>query len=708
MSALNDTLRVGLYDEFLDAFATIPRTQQKKVNKFIRRFRQDPTGPGINYEKIRNVADDNLRSVRIDKAWRAIVLKPETGNVYVLLWVDHHDKAYRWAEDKHFSIHPDTGALQVLAASEVEATPESAPEEPALYDRVRDRELRRLGVPEPLLATVRQVRSLAELEALNPRLPAEAFEALWFLGDGESLEEVERAMAVSPPAEPVDTEDFARALEQTDSQRRFVLVDDDETLEAMLDAPLEKWRVFLHPMQRKLVDRSWSGPVRVLGGAGTGKTVVALHRAAWLLRERFTHPDDRLLFTTFTRNLAADIRAQLDKLCPPADRRRIEVVPIDRWASDLLGRAGYGYTIRYWPASSKLRKLWSRALQLQSDDLDLSDAFYRQEWDQVVQPQGCTRWRDYMRADRRGRGRGLTRRQRKAAWPVFDEYRNLLESHKLREPEGALRDARALLEDGSQRVAYRAILVDEAQDMTTTAFELLRAAVPEGPDDLFIVGDGHQRIYRRKVVLSHAGVHIVGRSHRLRINYRTTDEIRRFAVGLLEGVRIDDLDGGHDSSRGYRSLMHGALPEVRRFEAFEEEADAIVAWIRDGGSAHEVCLAARTNKLRDRYKQALEDRGLETYAIRRSEAEDSAAPGVRVATMHRVKGLEFNRVVLAGVDHRTVPLRWALNQADDEASRDDLETMERALVYVAATRARRALLVTGCGEWSPVFASSIG
>lgn len=353
MPPLHDTFRVAIFDEFLDAFAQIPRAQQKKVNKFVRKFREDPTSSAINYESISTFVDPNLRTVRIDQAYRAIVLKPEHGNVYVLLWVDHHDQAMAWAARKRVSIHPETGSLQVLSAEHVAIAPPAVPVPAAatpLFAQVRDRELLRIGVPQELLDPVRQLVTADQLEQLRGRLPAEAYEALWFLAEGDSLDEVERAMAVETPT-AVDVADFGAALERDASLRRFVVVHDDEALEAMLDAPLEKWRVFLHPSQRKLVQRSWNGPVRVLGGAGTGKTVVAMHRAAYLAEKVFHHSDDRVLFTTFTRNLAADIEANLRKLCSPEVLTRIEVTHLDQWVAALLEAPGRGvdHEVRFLP-----------------------------------------------------------------------------------------------------------------------------------------------------------------------------------------------------------------------------------------------------------------------------------------------------------------------------------------------------------------------
>ncbi len=705
MSALAQKFRIAVYDEFLDAFALLPRAQQKKVSQFMRKFRSDPTSSAINYEKISTFRDPNMRTVRIDQQYRAVILKPEQGNVYVLLWVANHDEAMAWAEHKKVVIHPETGSLQVLMAEPVAAAPvipaaaviEAAP----LFSQWSDAELVGLGVPEEALPQVRSVRAEVELDALGATLPPEAYEALFFLGSGESLEAVRQALAIEkPPA--IDTEDFSAALETATSQRRFVVVTDDQELEAILDEELEKWRVFLHPSQRRIVTAQFNGPARVLGGAGTGKTVVAMHRAKHLVTQVFTGDEDRILFTTFTVNLARDIQDSLQKLVPPAAMRRIEVVHLDKWIADFLKSQGYDYRIEYWDMNdSPLSDLWESALADKPEQVGLPRAFFREEWDFVVQPAGCASFEDYRDAPRVGRGVRLSRQQRKAIWPVFEEYRNRLEAKRIREPVDAMRDVVELLKNIKGRSRYRAVIVDEAQDMATVAFQVLRALVAEEPNDLFIVGDGHQRIYRRKVSLAKAGVKITGRSKKLYINYRTTDEIRRYAVALLQGVPVDDLDDGTDSNAKYKSLMHGEPPTIERCGSFAKEVQTIAKFVKAADDPKSTCLVTRTHKDLDLYDAALKEQGIATYRIRRSVPEDRNEPGLRLATMHRVKGLEFDRMIIAGVNEGTVPLLVGDAESDDRGVREEAELRERALFYVASTRARRELLITSGHKPSP-------
>ena len=689
-------VKVAISDRFLEAFSEVPKNKQKKVRRFMTKFRQDPTLPGINYEKIEGAKDPKLRSVRIDQAYRGIVLKPDQGNVYMLLWVDHHDDAYQWARNRLVQIHPETGSLQVLPMEEGEVPRSNGHEEVEedaddLFADHRDRELVQLGVPEALMPLVRSIRTEEQLDDLQPYLPEEAYEALFLLAAGYTRREVDNELAYRDRSE-VDTEDYAAALERPNSKRRFAVVEDDEDLEQMLEAPLEMWRVFLHPSQRRLVTMHANGPVRVLGGAGTGKTVVAMHRAVWLAENFFTDPYDQLLFTTFTKNLAADIEENLRLIASDETLSRIEVRNLDAWVTEFLRDQGYEYSVDY---GDRTEDLWDRALMVGPEDR--SPEFLRNEWEQVIQPNGITSESEYMRVSRIGRGTPLQRPARKQIWPVFEEYRDLLDEHQLRERAGALRDARLILEEEGDILPYQSILVDEAQDMGKQAFKLLRQMIPGGDqeNDIFIVGDAHQRIYDRQVVLSHCGINIVGRGRKLRINYRTTEENRRWAVGLLEGTEYDDLDGGVDDQAVYKSLMRGEEPQVYVFDTFHDEAQAIAEYLGSSDDPlRDTCLIARTKSLLDNYRGALRAADLETYVIRANRPEDRSEPGVRLATMHRAKGLEFERVIVAGVTEDRVPHSRALSCADDEATREQILKRERSLLYVSATRAKREVLVT--------------
>ncbi|TVP82294.1 MAG: DNA helicase, partial [Puniceicoccaceae bacterium] len=564
----------------------------------------------------------------------------------------------------------------------------------------RDRELLRLGVPEERLEMVRAVRTEDQLEELEERLPRDAFEALYMLAAGTDLEEVMRDYAL--PAGPVDTTDFAAALERDTSKRRFMVVDDDVELQKILEAPLEKWRVFLHPSQRRLVEWECNGPIRVLGGAGTGKTVVAMHRARWLVRKVFQRADERVLLTTFTANLATDIRENLKKICEPEELERIEVIHIDAWVSRYLRANKYPNRIVY-SGQPAYRNLWKLALDNAPADMGLANSFYHEEWDRVILPQRVTSRMEYFRARRIGRGVALTRRQRADIWPVFEEMHIQLQQQGLRPAEMAMQDARELIQDGKSFRPYASVIVDEAQDMGTDAMKLLRSLIPEErSNDLFIVGDGHQRIYRNRFALSECGINIRGRSRKLRINYRTTEETRRFAISVLEGQQIDDLDQGEDTSAGYRSLMHGQPPEIGLLKSETEELDWIAERINQllerDGSGSDICIVARTNRLVGHFEEGLKQRGLKTRRLSRDASDDRQHDGVRLATMHRVKGLEFRYVFLAAINEGVCPLDAAVENTEDPTERRSSELNERALFHVSASRAIRRLWVSSSGK----------
>ncbi|MDJ0841897.1 MAG: AAA family ATPase [Acidobacteriota bacterium] len=715
---MTKNLIVAIASDFFDAFSRLPKTIQGKASRRITQFRKNPTASGLNYEKIRN-AHPHMRSIRIDGKYRAIVLHPAEGNVYLLLWVDNHDEAYQWARRHKCSINPESGAIQVYQVQKTPppvfeppsvvtpaAEPEAPPAEamPAPFAHMPAEQLMRLGVPPELVDMVRRIRTEEDLDRCHRQLPADAYECLFLSLCGAGIEEI-LAERDQSPHERVDPEDFEEALKRPVTGARFAVFDKDETLVNLMLTPLSTWRVYLHPTQKKYVTGHKSGSMRVLGGAGTGKTVVAMHRAKWLA-EHVANGQRKVLFTTFTRNLAVDISSNLSSICSEELMKRIEVVNLDSWVARYLRKIKDPADILYDP---QLRdQLWERALVRKR--IDLPDNFFREEWDRVVQPNSIDTLESYKRVSRVGRGTRLDRRQRIAVWQVLDEYRLQLMMQRKKEPDDAYRDAAAHL-IGRGEHPYAAVVVDEAQDMGTQAFRLLRALVEEGPDDLFIVGDAHQRIYgRNRVVLGRCGIRVVGRAHKLRLNYRTTDEIRREAVRLLEGRPVDDLDNGTDDNKAYKSLFHGTPPDFFHYRDQAAQNEAVIAFIQarealpDGPEKvhpDKICIVARTHEELQVMARTLEQRGMPYVKLETGLHEDSK-PGVRLATMHRVKGLEFQHVLVIGVNRGLVPLADAVQKADEQSAHE-ADTEERALVYVAMTRARAYTGLFSHGAPSPYF-----
>jgi superfamily I DNA/RNA helicase len=481
----------------------------------------------------------------------------------------------------------------------------------------------------------------------------------------------------------IDTEDFARSVETAESQSRFVVVDNDAALTAIMNAPLAQWRVFLHPLQKRLAVGDRSGPVRVLGGAGTGKTVLAMHRAKWLA-EHATPPGKKVLVTTFTRNLAIDIETNLNTLCTQDTMSRIEVRNLDAWVLRFLRSKRYEQSIVYG-RQDEAAACWHLALAVKDASLGFDDEFYAAELEQVVLAQGVATLDAYRSARRVGRSVVLSRARRDAVWPVFEEYRAQLASRRLKEVDDAYRDAAQLIAK-EQHHPYSAIVVDETQDFGPQALRLLRALIEPGTNDLFFVGDGHQRIYpRNKAAMSRSGIDIRGRARKLYINYRTTDEIRRQAVALLEGVAVDDLDDGTDDNARYKSLSHGPAPILESCpsrEALVERVKAILAaWgvVPKAPHLDTTCIMAESKAARDQLMDALRSVGYAVASIEPDTRVSAAANGLLLATMHRAKGLEFQNVIVTSTTVR----------------QGDREAVAPQLLYVALTRAKqRAALLT--------------
>ena len=526
-------------------------------------------------------------------------------------------------------------------------------------------------------------------------LPEEVYEALFYLLAGDSVEEVYNYVYSEKPSE-VDTNDYSKALDNESSKRRFYIVENDDELMQMLNAPLEKWRVFLHPSQRKLVEKNYNGPLKVLGGAGTGKTIAAMHRAKYLAKQTSFFENKKVLFTTFTKNLALDIYENLKKICDDKTLQNIEVMNLDSWVHTFLSNHGYKNQIVY---DNKTKDLWEKALTLKSNELNLADSFFKEEWNRIIQPQGISTLEEYIKASRAGRGTKLNRNQRKLIWEVFEEYRYLLSSKNYKEIDDAINDAINILKNKNDSFKYSSIVVDEAQDFSMRAFTLLRALVGDHQNDLFIVGDAHQRIYGYKVVLGQCGINVRGRSKKLKLNYRTTDEIRKWAISLLAGEKIDDLDEGNDSNSDYKSLYNGPKPEIKSFKNFNDELKYIqnhIESIKENDSESKICIVVRTQKLVDLYNDYLSLNHLKTLKISRNNKDDLSNTDVRIATMHRVKGLDFDHVIIASMNKDIIPLEL-IEKSEEELINKEYLQKEKSLVFVAATRAKKSLLVTSYG-----------
>lgn len=662
---------------------------------------------GIHLERHTGQRDPRARTIRIDDNHRGIVFDVGDDTTFILTAIGTHDETDRWMANNSFRVNAATGALEVLNVTAIDEAIENVASDSStdgqLFAHRRDRDFAQLGIDEALLPALRAFTDDNQLQSLLSVLPAPQADALIMLTGHETLEAIYAEIAGSLDPAQIDPDDIAAALVAPASRATFRIIANDDELAEMLARPLAQWRIYLHHTQEDAAYRPlYNGPARITGGPGTGKTVVAMHRARALAEQyEDTGGSSRaILFTTFTRNLAEAIKGDL-RLLGGSDLLDVtEVLNVDRLAYRIVqDHEGAAPRIA---GNEEIKELWETVIG--ELELDFRREFLLQEWEQVVLAQGIRSRDGYFAARRAGRGIRLDRRTRATVWRAVEEFERHLTSRGLRTYLQLAAAAAGYLKARTVR-PYQHVIVDEAQDLHETQWRLLREAVAPGPNDMFIVGDSHQRTYDRRSSLSQVGINIVGRSRRLRINYRTTHEILAWTLSLLGDGTYDDLDDGIESSdfAGYHSFLHGPRPTVSGHRSRKGQLDALAAqvrqWTVDGVHEDDIGIAARTATHFESIERALQSAGVATCRL---GSEPPTGSGVRIGTMHRFKGLEFRCVAVADVDADTVPAQWDLTPAtaDEVQHRIDLQR-ERCLLYVACTRARDDLWVGWSGNPSP-------
>lgn len=718
-------------------------SMKARFMSFLQKLSADDTTPGLHVEPINGSADTRVRTGRIDQSNRAVMFRLDSrdGPAYVIHGVFPHDDAITTAKAVFLTVNPINGLPQIEKATpsrerrvdagpadgdvtvrvappetdDAPATPPTPPEsvEPLLVRHgVNPGDLTSvLGIPAEVADAA--MRAPDEDALLHLAEQHEGWLGLMLveLGGGELVASVAEKLEIAAAPLTGDADaDVLTALERPAARTQFAFVRGGEELRQAIDSnDFGAWRVFLHPAQRRYVDKTFSGPFRLSGGAGTGKTVVALHRARALWERS---PEGRTVLTTYTRNLADSLReslGQLDSRIKPVHLGDpgVTVAGVDSLAASVLKQAGasIGPAVaavlgepRTDIAHRVPRDRW-RTIAATASDLApglAHESFLESEYATVVLPHRVRTEAEYLRVRRAGRGTALGRAQRKEVWRLVEAYRAQNRVDGALDYGEVAAVAAAWLEGagGEPRPMADHVLVDEGQDLTPSRWQLLRALVAPGPDDLFIAEDSHQRIYGPKTVLGRYGVKIVGRSQRLTLNYRTTAQNLGYAMSILAGGEYVDLEDA-DEVTGYRSARYGPPPRVREAASISEELDIVAGTLRgwlsgaDDVAPETIGVLVPDAWSRDRVVQGLGERGVDVRAV----DADRPAPGrPLVMTMHRAKGLEFSRVVLADVGGQVGAARAAV-AALDEAERADAELRQRSLTYVAATRARDELVV---------------
>jgi len=670
-------------DTFTDSLARLTGDEQKAVKTTAFDLQVNPVNPGMQLHKLDKAKDKNFWSVRVSGDLRIIVHKADAS--MLLCYAGHHDPAYSWAERRKLEVHPKTGAAQLVEVRErVEEVAvfkyvdveQPAGAKPRLFAQVSDDVLLSYGVPVEWLDDVRHANEDSIL-GLTDHLPGEAAEAL-----------LDRAVGKTPVV-PQPVAAGADPFAHPDAQRRFRLMNDEEELERALDYPWEKWTIFLHPAQRQLVERDYGGPARVSGSAGTGKTIVALHRAVFLAR---AHPDARVLLTTFSDTLANALRTKLRRLIGNEPRlgERLEV-----YSMDAVGRRLYRLNIG--PLNLASRAVMRQLIEEAAGNVEghkFSKHFLLTEWEQVVDAWQLDTWEAYRDVVRLGRKTRLPELQRRVLWSIFDQVRSTLKDRNLVTGSDMFSRMAVRLADG-RHPPFDFAVVDEAQDINVSQLRFLAALGAGRSNSLFFAGDLGQRIFQQAFSWKSLGVDIRGRSWTLHVNYRTSHQIRMQADQLL-GPEVSDVDGNTEVRRGTVSVFNGPEPRVLVHDTAGDEVDAVAQWITGLRSAgvqpHEIGVFVRSESELGRARAAVEQSGLDFKML--DENVDTTSSHVSVGTMHLAKGLEFRAVVVMACDDEVIPSQERIEAVTDDSDLQEVYDTERHLLYVACTRARDHLLVT--------------
>jgi len=653
---------------------TGPEQSQAKITAFD--IQQSPESTGLSLHRIDRARDPDFWSARVNRDLRIILHK--RGGDTLLAYVGHHDDAYAWAERRRLDRHPRTGAAQIVEIREaveeivVQRYIEEAVRKPSLFATESDETLLSWGVPEDWLETVRTATEDTVLDIAG-HLPDEAQEALLAASVGER-----------PTVRIV--EEAGSGYSHPDAQRRFRVIGDQDELAAALEAPWDEWAVFLHPAQQEFVDRDFNGPARVIGSAGTGKTVVALHRAVRLAAER---PEHRVLLTTFSSELANGLAGKVSRLTRgrPGISERIEVATLSSVARELIAKHVPGLVIA---GEAEVRALLEDAAEAEGTAID--PAFLDDEWRLIVDAWDVRDADTYLNLPRLGRKVRMAASRRDELWRVFERVREALDAADKETEAGIMHRLCSLLTDAP----FTHVVVDEAQDISVPELHLLNAIAGVRPNGLFFAGDIGQRIFRSAFPWKSAGVDIQGRSRSLKVNYRTSHQIRAKS-DLLLPPRLLEADGGGDKRLGVSSVFHGPQPETNVFATRNDELKAVGEWlascVAEGIPGDTIAILVRSSEQLP-----------EAEAARQASGDNR----VKIDMMHNAKGREYRAVAVIACDADIIPDEGRLLKATDERGLREVYDTERHLLYVAATRARERLWLSGCDPTSEFFEDLLG
>jgi hypothetical protein len=712
-------VEISIATELLSRANKLDASSARKIWTAIERFQSDPDHPALNFHPVKSDPSGRLHTIRASDDLRVLVARE--GGVHVVLDADHHDTLYERAERKRFIVNPNTGFIGLINLGGDEAAPSVETEfrrierddRPGVLDHWTDADLAEARFDADEIAMLRRCKTEDELgEAdLDDTAMLLAIELL------ELTPEQWRTPSMDPTAEAEQR--FRQAIVEHGALSGISPLFTAEEIEKIASAPIEEWMIFLHPDQRTVVTRRYEGPARVRGSAGTGKTVVALHRAA-ALANRFAGEEPEsgypILFTTFIKNLPRVLEHLYERL-PDAVPGAVEFIHIDSLANRVCRDAGYVPPIDPNAIDSAWATAFNRVVKA-GTPLALAGftrGYLRAEVTAVIKGRGVRSADEYLGMERTGRGTRLTEPMRRQVWELRTEWDAEMERRGTIDFVDVVVRGR----DHARRATaprYRAAIVDEAQDLSLVGLQLVRALVngPDGrdrPDGLLLVGDGAQRIYPGGFTLRQAGVEVRGRTTVLRRNYRNRPEIAAAAMAVAGDQPVEDL--GEEYKRGEDAAdsarPSGTLkPILVHCDGVEGESMYIAQRIRDLVSSGaitfgDVAVCASTNAQVGAVRERLESMKVPTQPLDKYDGTESNK--VKVGTHFRVKGLEFKLVFLPRLGEDDFPRRRLPGQSVEEYD----EEVGRAVsqLFVAMTRARDALVLLASGSPSSALAGGV-
>ncbi len=690
-------MKLFYYDKFLESYAKLPKQIQKKVQDFVQKFRNDSTMHSIHLEPINTFKDPQLRTARIDQKYRAIIYASPAGDIFHLLWVDNHDEAMQWASNKVFEWNKNTQAYQVYESVENTVLPETS-KQSAYCEKFSDEDLLSIGIPYPLLPSVKKINDLNDLEALEAYLPREAFENLYYLLDGIGISDIIKEIEEGK----VESAKLEEQITSPNNLRSFFEVKDDSDVEEFLNGDLSKWKIFLHPTQRKLSEINNNGSFKVTGAAGTGKTVLALHRLKYL--SNLTKKNKSILFTTFTKSLIVNLKDLIHSLDINIDKvviSNIHSFIIEKAKTEKLIEED-SKIIDFFNRDKK-EEIWREVIESKLSEFD--SEFLMKEYEEVILFNNIQTREEYLHIPRVGLETPLGRKDRIKVWEIIEHFNKVKNNSKIYYLDEVTNKLTAHFMNQNEK-PFQNIIADEIQDFSDVELRLLRSMVSEKGNDLFLVGDPLQKIYKRNINFSRAGINIRGtRSRRLKINYRTTEEIKLSAISVIKEIPFANFDGEEENKSGYISILHGEKPKHELYASSEEMNNSLLKYLHelienDNIKLNEVCIAARTKSSKDDAKKIIHNQKLPYYDL---TTEAGNKQGIQLSTFHNMKGLEFKVVILYDVSDNTVPYKFYGFESLPEFEKKSYLKSERALLYVAMTRAIKELYIFGTGNKSKIF-----